>query len=414
MEGKGIHLRLKNIQEFLPLIGNPQKKFKSIIVGGTNGKGSVSMLLFNALKENKIKTGLYLSPHLFSFNERIQTNNGFISNKELIEEINFIYNKMIKHKAELSFFEFLTALAFHYFARKKVKVAILEVGLGGRLDATNAVKPIACAITSIDFDHQKFLGNSLKKIAKEKAGIIKKNSIVVSGEKRKKIQKIFERKAKKMNARIFLIKKDFEFKVLTFNLNSQSFSFKLKTKNKIIKIKKVKTKLVGFHQFYNASTALALLLLLKERLHLNEKKILNSFKKAFIQGRMQLLKRKPLILLDVAHNKAGIKALTKTIKALMPKKRFRIFFGCSADKEFKKMIKFLTIIASDFVFSAAKYRGQKPEKLLKALRAFSKIKAKILELKEAAKELKKTRKPTIITGSIYFASELLEEFKKTI
>ena len=394
-------LGLTRMNAFLKFMDSPEKKFQSILVAGTNGKGSVSNFLFNALKENGIKTGIYLSPHVIKFNERIQTDKGMISNKELLQEINFIHKKMTESKIPLTFFEFTTAMAISFFAKKKIKVAVLEVGLGGRLDATNVVqKPLASVITTISLDHQEFLGNSLKKIAGEKAGIIKKNSVVVIGEKNLSLQKLFEKKARKLNSKIFLAGKDFSFKPLTAGIQKQRMSYKFQN----ISLKP-KISLIGKHQRLNASTALTTMLVLSKKLGLTEKKILSGIKKTKFIGRFQILRKNPLLIADVAHNPHGTKLLVQSVQELFPKKKFSVVFGCSSDKNCKKMLEYLVPLADEFVLSRAEYRGQNPLKLKKFLK---KINSRVkISTAPHSDLIRIPKKDTLITGSIFFVGELI-------
>jgi len=198
---------LKNIRTLCEHTGNPQLRFKSIHIGGTNGKGSVSHILSSVLQEAGYKTGLYTSPHLKDFRERIKVNGKMISEKEVIKFVEV--NKEFIENLQPSFFEITVALAFNYFAKEKADIAVIEVGLGGRLDSTNIINPELSIITNISFDHIQMLGNSLQKIAFEKAGIIKKNTPVVIGEYQEEIADIFIKKATETESEIFFADKEY-------------------------------------------------------------------------------------------------------------------------------------------------------------------------------------------------------------
>ena len=226
LERFGIKLGLEAITELLGLLDNPQKKFKSVHIAGTNGKGSVSAYLAAILQEASYKVGWYTSPHLIKFNERIRVDGKAIENRELVRLTELIKEK-VEGKIQPTFFEFTTALAFLYFAEQKVDFAVVEVGMGGRLDATNVLNPEVAVITNISFDHQKHLGNTLEKIAGEKAGIIKENGKVVVGKRDIGLVKLFKEKCEEKKSTLFLAGKE-----------------------------QIETPLLGRHQQENANTAI--------------------------------------------------------------------------------------------------------------------------------------------------------------
>lgn len=192
---------LKNTIAICKLLGNPENKFPSIHIAGTNGKGSVAHLLASILQCAGYKTGLYTSPHLNDFRERIKINGKMIPEKYVMDFV--MQNRKTFEKIQPSFFEWAVGLAFDYFANCKVDIAVIETGLGGRLDSTNVITPLLSIITNIGYDHQDLLGNTLQKIASEKAGIIKRNGIIIVGEKQKEVKKVFEQKATDMNTLLF-------------------------------------------------------------------------------------------------------------------------------------------------------------------------------------------------------------------
>ena len=180
LEGKGTELGLDRVKDFLSLIGSPENSFKAVHIAGTNGKGSTSAMVESILREAGFKTGLYNSPHIVSFNERIKVNGLNISNRALVELVESTKKKMEESGISLTYFEFITAIAFKHFANQGVEIAVVEVGMGGRLDATNVVTPLVSVITNIAIEHKKHLGNTVAQIAKEKAGVIKENIPVVT------------------------------------------------------------------------------------------------------------------------------------------------------------------------------------------------------------------------------------------
>jgi len=303
-----------NISKASNQLGNPHKKFKSIHVAGTNGKGSVSHMIASILQEAGYKVGLYTSPHLKDFRERIKINGNLISKKEVID---FISNNKIEfEQIKLSFFEFTVALAFDYFYKSKVEIAIIETGLGGRLDSTNIIKPIISVITNIGLDHTNLLGETIEKIAYEKAGIIKTNTPVIIGRKQKEIDHIFKNISKKRGASI---------------IHSDSFDFKLDLK--------------GNYQKENCNTSVTAITEVKKLgWEISDKNIKeglkNVIKNTKLEGRWQVLNKKPLIICDTAHNKDGLTAVIQQILQIKYKK-LHIVFGAVNDKNINELLDLL-------------------------------------------------------------------------
>lgn len=291
-------------------IGNPQNNFKTIHIAGTNGKGSVSHYLASILQDGGYKVGLYTSPHLVDFRERIKINGVMIA-KTAVQNF-VVQNEVFINKIEPSFFEVTVALAYEYFSHKKVDVAIIETGLGGRLDSTNIITPLLSVITNIGYDHVALLGNTLAKIAYEKAGIIKPNVPVVIGEFTKETKPVFLAKAKVCNAPILFVSKLHKTIITKATLGTL-----------VLKINEVKvtTPLSGLYQAKNIATVYQAFLLLQKYFF---KLTINNFKNGIKQvvtntglfGRFQLLQQKPTIIADVAHNPHGITQLVKQIKAI--------------------------------------------------------------------------------------------------
>jgi dihydrofolate synthase / folylpolyglutamate synthase len=282
---------LTNIIALSAHLNYPEKKFKSIHVAGTNGKGSTSHLLASVLHEAGYKVGLYTSPHLKDFRERIKVNGNPISEKDVIEFIDS--NKDFLENQGLSFFEMTVGLAFDYFAMQKVDIAIVEVGLGGRLDSTNIITPLVSVITNIGFDHTQFLGESLQEIAFEKAGIIKPNIPVVLGENKEETTAVFRDIAKKNNTKLI-------------------FAEEMVNKN-------YSTDLLGDYQKENVKTAVQTIRLISpDHFNITEKKLVrglqNVVKNTDLKGRWQILGVNPKIICDVAHNKEGLIQIMRQLK----------------------------------------------------------------------------------------------------
>lgn len=301
----GIKPGLRKIKELLKKLGNPHKYISTIHIAGTNGKGSTSAILSEILYQHGLKVGLYTSPHLFRLNERFKINGKEISNSELNDYLKYI-KKCIKN-FPATYFEITTALAFLYFFEKKVDIAVIECGLGGRLDATNVIKPEVSIITSIGWDHTKYLGKTLEKIASEKAGIIKKETPCVLGNVEKNLVSIFQEKAKRLNAPLFVLGKDF---LIEANKNNK-WNYKGK-----YRFADLELSLKGYYQGNNLSCALKALELLEKKnfLKISEEKLRKALKGVKIPGRYEFLKIKDkTILIDTAHNLSGVVALKSSL-----------------------------------------------------------------------------------------------------
>ena len=302
---------LTNILAFSRKLNFPEKKFKSIHVGGTNGKGSTSHMLSSILQEAGYKVGLYTSPHLKNFTERIRINGQEIPKKTVTSFIN--ENKSFLESQKLSFFEMTVGLAFDYFANEKVDIAIIEVGLGGRLDSTNIIKPELSVITNIGLDHTQFLGETLPEIAYEKAGIIKENIPVIIGEEQLEVKDVFINKALENNSSIFFaFERDFKFK----------------------------TDLLGDYQKNNSRTAATVISQIKG-FDVSDKNIeqglLNIVKNTNLKGRWQVLEQTPKVICDTAHNKEGLLLVLNQLSN-QEYKLLHIVLGVVSDKDLDSLL----------------------------------------------------------------------------
>ena len=302
---------LTNILAFCNVLKHPEHKFKSIHVGGTNGKGSTSHIISSILQEAGYKVGLYTSPHLKNFTERIRINGKEVSQPFVVDFIS--KHKNFLEKQQLSFFEMTVGMAFDYFASESVDIAIIEVGLGGRLDSTNIINPEVSVITNIGYDHMQFLGETLKAIASEKAGIIKNNTPVVIGEKQDEVMDVFLEKASEMNAKIY-------------------FSSDIKHN--------YKTDLLGSYQDRNIKTALQTFEVLKGFLILEthvRQGLLNVVKNTNFKGRWQILQEKPKVICDTAHNKEGLQIVLHQL-GNQSFKNLHIVLGVVNDKKLEELL----------------------------------------------------------------------------
>ena len=296
----GIKVGLDHTIQLLNRCGNPHNKLKTIHIAGTNGKGSTAAILQSILRTAGLKVGLYTSPHLVSFNERIRVNGSPISNDFIIDFMKKFNDDI--NEIESTFFETTTVLSLCYFYFKKVDVAIIETGLGGRLDSTNVLNPNLSIITSIDIDHQNILGNTIEEIANEKAGIIKKNTPLITFKQPKKILDILRNRAKTLNAKIEIV-------VDPQKIVVDNFSTKFVINNKTFSIP-----LIGEHQAYNAALAIHSSNIFMGPL--SYQMIKDGVKNTVWPGRFQLLNNKLKIFYDVAHNSAGINTIRSTLNSL--------------------------------------------------------------------------------------------------
>ena len=313
----GIKVGLEHTEELLSKIGEPHKKLKCIHIAGTNGKGSTCAIINKILIEHGLVVGLYTSPHLVRFNERIQINGEKISD-EYIAKFMMENSHHIK-KIKTTFFETTTAMAFDYFYKKSVDIAIIETGLGGRLDSTNVISPLVCGITSISLDHMDILGNTIEKISKEKSGIIKKNTPVVIFEQTNSIIEIISNTANSKNAPLTIIKNEDVNIIKTNSYNSQF----------IYKNYDIKLTLKGEHQVFNC--ALAINIVEKTLDKIDSNKVKKAIHKSYWPGRMEKISDKN-IYYDVAHNYGGIKSMITAVNMYHPQKKLVGLFCIKADK----------------------------------------------------------------------------------
>ena len=312
---------LETITKLAESIGNPQSSYKTIHVAGTNGKGSVCVFLASVLEKAGYKVGLYTSPPLVKFNERIKISGKQISDREIAEHAKFLKLKSGEIGIRPTFFEFTTAMAFLHFAREKVDAAVIETGMGGRLDATNPINPILSVITNIDFDHIKYLGDTKEKIAEEKAGIIK-SAPLVTGERNAKILGVFRKVCEGKHTKLITMQ-NIKTKLIESDLKKQVFE---------IDGKRFTIGLLGLYQVENACTAYLALSCLKGFFKIPNKAIECGFREAKWSGRLDIISKDPLIIADGTHNIAGLKATYDFVKRLPQRKV--LVLGISKDKPY--------------------------------------------------------------------------------
>ena len=404
LEMHGIKLGLERIKKILKLIGNPEKKLKAVHIAGTNGKGSTAAMVAAVLLEAGHKTALYTSPHLISFNERIQIDGKMISDSELETRVAELKKLKEEKGIELTYFEFVTALAFQYFADKEVDYAVIETGMGGALDATNVCKPAVSIITNVALEHMKYLGKTAGEIAREKAGVIKKGIPLITAESDPEVMLLFKQKCNELNSEMHLFGIDFGFERTSFDLKLQSFNYH-GGKN----IDALKIPLLGIHQLRNASCAIAALQLLK----IDEATIRKGLMNVQWPGRLEIAKEKPLVLLDAGHNSACMKALREALQELLPGREITLVIGISDDKDAAAIAEAIAPIAAKVKVCSAKYRGMETESLAAEFKGTVPEVAIIADVQEAVKMAMSEAAEddaVIVTGSCFVVGEAKQLF----
>lgn len=358
------------IKVLTSMLGNPQDKLKFIHIAGTNGKGSTATFIANILNSAGYSTGLYTSPFIERFNERIMLNGQQIADDELIKYVERI-KKAIEQMMQQGFehptvFEAITAMAFLYYHEKKCDIVVLEVGMGGRFDATNIISSsVVSVITKIALDHIDVLGNTLSKIAYEKAGIIKKNGVVVAYPQHESAIGSIESVCKQMGARLFYAQPDI---LENIQLKPGLLSFKHP------RLGNIETSIVGLHQVNNAAVALKVCeVLVNLGYNISNDSIVTGFKNAFWPGRFELLRTQPDFYIDGAHNPDGVKAFIETFKTIYPGEKASFIFGVMKDKDYVVMVKDLSTIAKRFIAVVPdNLRALEPENLTNIMSKYCK------------------------------------------
>jgi dihydrofolate synthase/folylpolyglutamate synthase len=437
LERAGIKYDLKNITSLLNYLGNPQSEFKSIHIAGTNGKGSVAAILNSILMESGFKTGLFTSPHLTDMRERFLVNGNYISKNFIIDFTNSIFDKITVIRP--SFFEVTTALAFQYFREKKVDYAVIETGLGGRLDSTNVIKPVISIITGIGIEHTEYLGDTIESITGEKGGIIKKGIPVVAGKVPEASREILRSLAVKKGSEIIFADKISRCEITKRDAGGFIFNYYLPTplakgallenlqtqfkkgSSGELRLNQVRFPVIGDFQRENIKTALtALDKLYCPDIPVSEKIIINGFKNikenSKLHGRFEIISKNPFIVADVSHNAQGIKNLKHSLKYINYDKLF-IIFGMMEDKDYRKCLNEIERLGGEIILTkpgSKPARAADPEKILEAAR--SKYGVKIIENVKAGYDYvrgkMKKNDLLLVTGSFYLAGEFLRDWKK--
>ena len=390
-------------------LGNPHTHFKSVHVAGTNGKGSVCHMLSAILQEAGYRTGLYTSPHMKDFRERIRINGKCIDKQDVTDFVN--NHKKFIDQLKPSFFEMTVAMAFDSFRKEKVDIAIIETGLGGRLDSTNIIQPAVSVITNIGLDHTNFLGNSLEKIAGEKAGIIKHRTPVVIGETQK-IFPVFMKKANEMHATLYIADQWYRVEEISSEtIDRQSFQVYIKDD---LRFDRIVTDLTGNYQLKNLATVLRTIDVLKEAgFKITDRTILsgcrNVIKLTGLRGRWEILGIAPLVISDIGHNREGLIEVVRQINRT-PHKKLHFIFGIVGDKDPVPVLKILPKKATYYFTQADIPRALAKEELFvmaSKLGLQGAIYSTPAEALEAARKVSDSDDLVFVGGSTFVVSEIL-------
>jgi dihydrofolate synthase/folylpolyglutamate synthase len=409
---------LDRMNKLLKNVGNPHKKTETVHIAGTKGKGSTATMLAKMIEANSYDVGLYTSPHVTNLHERIAINSKLISKKDmlgLINRIQPVIEKMARQKQSPTFFEIFTALAFMHFANKKVDIAIIETGLGGRLDSTNVVEPSLVGITSISIDHQNLLGSGLDSIAKEKAGVIKKGIPVVTVKQEPVAMKVLKQTAHSVKAPLTVTGRDIDFSYRFESSREHGPHNRICVTTPTSKFEHLKVPLPGEHQAINCGLALALLDKLKSAgYEIDDDKAVKGLKNVSMVGRMEIICDDPRILVDTAHNAASIKALIQAIGQHVPYDSMIIIFGCNTDKDVRGMLEQLQYGADKVIFT----RSNSPKAVFPQDLAdmYTEICGKMCQTALTVSEAVRTAKSAItredlicITGSFYLVGQAKQQ-----
>ena len=401
----GIKFGLSSTSNLLARLGNPHKNLKGVHVAGTNGKGSTAAMLSAVLTRIGIQVGLYTSPHLVRFNERFRINDQDVGDCGIMD-VFLRVKDVVDEREPPTFFEMTTAMALCLFAERGVDWAILEVGMGGRLDATNVIQPQITIINNVAFDHQEFLGFTLGRIAREKAGIIKQGVPLITAVKQPVALAVIKERCSALAAPCYRVGQQIKVR----SRGKGRFSYRgLKWR-----LDNLQLPLAGRHQLLNAATALGALEVLKEmgRLHLTTEQVQEGLSKTRWPGRLEWFSEHPPVLLDGAHNNAGIVSLRKALQEEYTYKRLIIVLGIMADKDLWGMLHRLAPLADHIILTRPRYeRAAEPESLREMAGEFANRTELIRSVRQAlerAMTMATSEDLVVVTGSLYFIGEVKE------
>ena len=408
MYWRGSKLGLVRVTELCALLDNPQDQLRFIHVAGTNGKGSTCAMLSRILCAQGYRTGLFVSPYVDRFNERIQFNNEPIADDELAEIITDLKPVVESMENAPTEFEVITAAAFLYYVRKKCDYVVLEVGLGGELDSTNIIKtPLLSIITAIDYDHMHILGNTIQEIAHAKAGIIKDNGTVLFYGQHPDALPVIEEACKKHHASLHVVDRS-TLKEGTYDLHGQTFDYKT--------YRDLKLGLLGKYQMRNAATVIDAVELLREKgVEISDEALRTGLRETVWPARFELLREEPPFFVDGGHNPHGVRGTVETYQRLFPDCKAKIIMGMMRDKDVSQSIGLLLPIAQEFyTVTPNNDRAMPAEELAKLIRSFGATATSFSSVADAIETAARGEEPSLAVGSLYMAGEVHEAFRDLI
>ena len=410
---------LKRMEHLLSLVGNPHTKVDTVHIAGTKGKGSTATMLARMLEANGYKVGLYTSPHVVDLHERIIVNSEMISRTAMLGLLNRIYKAVetVSKTSAPTFFEIMTAIAFMHFADTKADVAVIETGMGGRLDSTNVIKPKVVGITNLSFDHQKQLGNTIGEIAKEKAGIFKPGVPIVTVQQDPDAMRVLKAQAAAVKAPLSVTGVDIDFSHRFETSSEHGPHNRVCLTTPTSKFEHLRVPLLGIHQAVNCGLALAMLDKLKAcGFDIDNDKTIAGLAKVKLPGRMEMICEDPRILIDGAHNAASIWALMYAIGQSIPYDSMIVIFGCNEDKDANGMLQELQFGADKVIFTRSNSaKAKSPDELVEMYAAIS---GKMCQSAPAIGEALRLAKSAVgkedlicITGSFYLIGQAKIRFQ---
>ncbi len=406
----GVKFGLENVRTVLEALGQPHRKYPSILVAGTNGKGSICAMLASVLSNHGFRVGLYTSPHLIRVEERIKVGDDPIPTQAFCRQLTFLRAAVDglvaegKLESTPTYFEMLTCLAFLYFERRKVDMAVLEVGMGGRLDATNVVTPLVSVISSISRDHEEFLGRTQGQIAFEKAGIIKPGVPVVCGVSKGRAYEVIRKKAKELKAPLLgVFDEEAGFQARRMSRRYR-FTYRLGDQNFVYT-----PSLAGEHQGRNAAVAIAVASVLNQTWkRLAKNKIIQGIRRTRWPGRLEVVRHRPVVILDGAHNEEGARALREYVRDFLPRP-LTLVFGIMRDKRIKKVARLLFPLAEVIFLTSFPYRrAASPEEIGAETRGIGReptLEPDTRKALQRAVELTPRSGAVLVTGSLFLVGE---------
>lgn len=416
---------LLRIQRLLEYVGHPEKGLKCIHVAGSNGKGSTCAFISSVLIQSNYNVGMFTSPHIEKFTNRITLNNIDIAEADVLRLINtikpFVDEIATTEIGHPSMFDIATCMAFMYYAEQNVDFVVLEAGLGGRIDSTNVVTPLISVITTISFDHMNILGDTIEKIAFEKAGIIKTGVPVICSAADERAIQVIREKCNETGSELFLIDHQYSSKMINTTMNKQKFDFS----SELQKYDNIVISMNGSHQVKNASTAIMCIEVLKSRelIDVHEESLRQGLRDTFWPGRLELIQQQPRILLDGAHNPEGAKALSEALNDIYSFDRLHIVLGVLDTKDYKSFIDQLLPIADSIIITEPSFRKRLDSQVIcNYIHDSTNKKDELSVYRESswvgalhlAAKISQPNDLIVVTGSLYLISDIRQHLSQRV